>query len=189
MKPAVAAPATSSAIRVNLTVPVTRIGFGPFSIDPLEQVDAKLADLFAPLMVGAVTRRPSATGPSVEVYPLALPAGEGASIPLAQWGEFGFYNEGGLLALTVPWGMASWLRQKLGDAVVRGPKAGVSLDGTARVAKARVRLRLRPGMRAKVPLGALGEAGAKLEGPWPYMVRAGESRRGREAWWQPEPYA
>ena len=158
MKAAVAAP--SGAIRVNLTVPVTRIGFGPFSIDPLEQmIGAKLADLLAPLMVGEVTRRPSATGPAVEVYPLALPDGEGASIPLAQWGEVGFYNEGGLLALTVPWGMASWLRQKLGDAVVRGPEAGVSLDGTARVAKAWVRLR--PGMRASVPLGALGEAGVE----------------------------
>ena len=158
MKPALAS--QSGAIRVNLTVPVTRIGFGPFSIDPLEQmIGAKLADLLAPLMVGAVTRRPSVTGPAVEVYPLALPDGEGASIPLAQWGEVGFYNEGGLLALTVPWGMASWLRQKLGDAVVRGPEAGVSLDGTARVAKAWVRLR--PGMRASFPLGALGECGVE----------------------------
>jgi hypothetical protein len=159
MRPAVAAaPAPSSAIRVNLTVPVTRIGFGPFSIDPLEQmIGAKLADLLEPLMVGPITRRPSITGPAVEVYPLALPDGEGASIPLAQWGEVGFYNEAGVLALTVPWAMAGWLRQRLGEAVVRGPEAGVSLDGTARVAKAWVRLR--PGMRASMPLGALGEAG------------------------------
>ena len=160
MKATLAAPAPSGAIRVNLTVPVTRIGFGPFSIDPLEQmIGAKLSDLLAPLMVGEVTRRPSATGPAVEVYPLALPDREGASIPLAQWGEVGFYNEGGLLALTVPWGMASWLRQKLGDAVVRGPEGGVSLDGTARVVKAWVRLR--PVMRASVPLGALGEVGVE----------------------------
>ena len=62
-----------------------------------------------------------------------------------------------MLALTVPWAMAGWLRQRLGEAVVRGPEAGVSLDGTARVAKAWVRLR--PGMRATMPLGALGEAG------------------------------
>lgn len=160
MKAAVAAAAPSSAIRVNLTVPVTRIGFGPFSIDPLEQMlGAKLVDLLEPLMTGPVTRRPSVTGPAVEVYPLALPDGEGASIPLAQWGEVGFYNEGGLLALTVPWGMAGWLRERLGDAVVRGPEAGVSVDGSARVAKAWVRLR--PGMRASVPLGAFGEAGVE----------------------------
>jgi hypothetical protein len=81
------------AIRVNLTVPVTRIGFGPFSIDPLEQlVGAKLSDLLESLLVGPVTRRPSAAGPAVEVYPLALPDGEGASIPLGAWGEVGFYN-------------------------------------------------------------------------------------------------
>lgn len=159
MKAAIApAPAPSEAIRVNLTVPVTRIGFGPFSIDPLEQmIGAKLADILEPLMVAPVARRPSPTGPAIEVYALALPDGEGASIPLAQWGEIGFYNERGVLALTVPWGMAGWLRQKLGDAVVRGPEAGVSLDGTARVAKAWVKLR--PGMQARLPLGALGECG------------------------------
>lgn len=57
--------------------------------------------------------------------------------------------------LTVPWGMAGWLRKRLGDTIVRGPEAGLSIDGTARVAKAWVRLG--PGMRASVPLGALGE--------------------------------
>jgi hypothetical protein len=90
------APAPSSAIRVNLTVPVTRIGFGPFSVDPLEQlIGAKLADLLGRLMVGPVTRRPSATGPAVEVYPLALPDGEGASIPLTQWGGAGSTTRAG----------------------------------------------------------------------------------------------
>ena len=62
-----------------------------------------------------------------------------------------------LVALTVPWDMAGWLRQKLGDAVVRRPESGVRRDGSARVGKAWVRLR--PGMRASVPLGAFGEAG------------------------------
>jgi hypothetical protein len=144
-------------VRINLAMPVTRIGFGPFSFDPLEQmIGAKLADLLEPLMVGPVTRRPSEAGPALEVYPLALPPGEGASIPLGQWGDLGFRNDAGLLVLTVPFGMAGWLRQKLGDAIVRGPEAGLSVDGTARVAEAWVRLR--PGMRASVPLGVLGEA-------------------------------
>lgn len=156
MRPIVAA--ASHAIRIDLTVPVTRIGFGPLSFDPLEQmIGAKLADLLEPLMVGPVSRRPSEVGATVEVYPLALPDGEGASIPLGQWGECGFHAEAGLLALTVPWSMAGWLRKKLGNALVRGPEAAGSLDGTARIAKAWVRLR--PGMRASVPLGALGEAG------------------------------
>ena len=132
----------AEVIRIDLTMPVTRIGFGVFSFDPLEQViGAKLADLLVPLMVGPVRRRPSEAGPAVEVYPLALPEGEGASILLGQWGEVGFRNELGMLVLTVPWGMAGWLRQKLGDAIVRGPEAGMSVDGTARVAEAWVRLR------------------------------------------------
>ena len=117
---------------------------------------AKSPDLLEPLMVGPVTRRPSEAGPALEVYPLALPPGEGASIPLGQWGDLGFRNDAGLLVLTVPFGMAGWLRQKLGDAIVRGPEAGLSVDGTARVAEAWVHLR--PGMRASVPLGVLGEA-------------------------------
>lgn len=61
------------------------------------------------------------------MYPLALPDGEGASIPRAQWGKVGFCNEGGLLALPVPWDMAGWLREKVGDAVVRRPKARFGL--------------------------------------------------------------
>ena len=149
-----------TAIRVDLTVPVTRIGFCPLSLDPLEQmIGAPLATLLEPLMVGPVTRRPSAAGPAVEVYPLALPDGEGVSIPLGAWGEIGVANARGLLVITVPWGMAGWLRERLGTAIVRGPEAGVSLDGTARVA--RVWVRLRPGMRAGVPLGAFGEAGVE----------------------------
>ncbi len=148
------------AVRVNLTVPVTRVGVGPFQFDPLEQlIGAKLTDLLEPLLVGPVTRRPSDAGAAVEVYPLALPDGEGASIPLGPWGEVGFANRGGLLVLTVPWSMAGWLRQRLGDAIVRGPVAGLSIDGAARVAEAWVRLR--PGMRASVPLGVIGECGVE----------------------------
>ena len=163
MKPATTEAATarpSAEVRVNLTMPITRFGFGPFSVDPVEQmIGAKLSDLLESLMTGPVYRRPSAAGPAVEVYPLALPDGEGATVPLGQFGEIGFAAERGLLVLTVPWGMASWLRQKFGDALVRGPQEGLSLDGTARVATAWVRLR--PGMRASFALGALGEVGVE----------------------------
>ena len=148
------------AIRLNLTMPVTRLGFGPLSFDPVEQmIGAKLSDLLEPLMTGPVFRRPSDAGPAVEVYPLALPEGEGATIPLGQFGEVGFKNERGVLVLTVPWGMTSWLRQKFGDAVVRGPTEGRSLDGTAKVAV--VWVRLRAGMRASIALGAAGEVGVE----------------------------
>ena len=150
----------SREVRVNLCMPVTRLGFGPFSFDPVEEmIGAPIADLLESLMTGPTYRRPSEAGPAVDVYPLALPDGEGATIPLGQFGEVGVANEEGLLVLTVPWGMAGWLRRKLGDAVVRGPEAGLSLDGAARVGKAWVRLR--PGMRAGIPLGALGEVGVE----------------------------
>lgn len=158
MTPAVARRA--GEIRVNVCVPVTRIGIGVFSFDPLEQViGAPLADLLASLMTGPKFRRPSAAGAALEVYPLALPDGEGASIPLGQFGELGFFNEAGLLKLTVPWGMVGWLRQRVGDAIVRGPEEALSLEGSARVANAWVRLRA--GMRASFPLGALGEVGVE----------------------------
>lgn len=35
-----------------------------------------------------------------------------------QFEEIGFANEDGLLVLTVTWGMAGWLREKLGDAML-----------------------------------------------------------------------
>ena len=147
-------------IRVNLVMPVSRFGFGPFSVDAVEQViGAKLSDLLESLMTGPVYRRPSATGPAVEVYPLALPEGEGATVPLGAWGELGFRNDGGLLVLTAPFGMARWLRERLGTAIVRGPVEGLSMDGTARVVDCWVRLRA--GMRASYPLGALGEVGVE----------------------------
>ena len=153
-------PPPDESIRINLTLPVLRFGIGPFQIDPVEQfVGAKVADILSSLMTGPVFRRPSAAGPAVEVYPLALPEGEGASVPLGQWGELGFKNERGLLVLTVPLGFKGWVAQRFGDAVVRGPVEGLSFDGTARVAH--FAIRVKAGMKAAIPLGALGEIGVE----------------------------
>lgn len=151
------------ALRVRLTVPVTEVGFGPFRFDPLAQlVGAPLADLLAPLLDGAPSRRPSAAGPAVDVFPLAVPPGEGVSIPLGGFGEVGVANTGGLLDLTVPWSMSNWVTRKAGNAVVRGPEAALSVDGAARVA--RIWVRLGSGMRASLPLGSLGEIGVEAIG-------------------------
>ncbi|MCB9765623.1 MAG: hypothetical protein H6739_37965 [Alphaproteobacteria bacterium] len=154
-----ATPATRpQAIRVNLTLPVTRIGVGVFSFDPVAHaIGAPLAHVLAPLMVGPVTQRPSVSGPAVEVYPLALPEGEGLAIPLGAHGEIGFANDAGLLALTVPWAASGWVRQRLGDAVVDGPQQRQC--GAAWVATFRVRLRA--GMRASWPIGGIGEVGVE----------------------------
>jgi len=157
---AVVRPPPDESIRINLTLPVLRFGIGPFQVDPVEQlVGAKIAEILESLMTGPVYRRPSPSGPAVEVYPLALPQGEGAYVPLGQWGEIGFKNERSLLVLTVPLGFAGWVRQRFGDAVVRGPVEGLSLDGTARVAH--FAIRVKAGMRAAIPLGALGEIGVE----------------------------
>jgi hypothetical protein len=145
----------TAAIRVDVTVPVTMFGFGPFAFDALEQmIGTKLADLLAPLMVGPVSARPSAAGPAVEVYPLALPSGEGATIPLGAMGEVGVANDGGLIVAhgAVVDGVVGGAARR--GALVRGPEPALSLDGAARVAKLWVRLR--PGMRATVPLGECG---------------------------------
>jgi len=144
------------AIRVDLSVPVTRVAMGPFSFDPVEQmIGAKLVDLLEPLMVGPVRTEASPAGAPVDVYPLALPDGEGASIPLGKWGECGFYNDGGLLEITAPWATGPLLRSRLGDALVLGPEAGVGGDGRTRVVRAWVRLSA--GLSAAVPAGGLGE--------------------------------
>jgi hypothetical protein len=59
----------------------------------------------------------------------------------------------------VPLGFSGWVRQRFGDAVMRGPAEGLSLDGTARVA--RYAIRVRAGMKAAIPLGAIGEIGVE----------------------------
>ena len=152
--------AADGALRVRLTVPVTEVGFGPFRFDALAQlVGAPLADLVAPLLDGVPSRRPSAAGPAVDVFPLAVPPGEGVSIPLGSFGEVGVANDGGLLLLTVPAPMAKWAQERIGAALVRGPEAALSVDGSARVA--RMWVHLRRGARASLPLGSFGEAGVE----------------------------
>ena len=149
---------TVREIRINLALPITRVGFGPFSFDPLEQmIGVPLVEILEPMMTGPKYRRPSVSGPAVEVYPLSLPDGEGAAVPLGAWGELGFHAERGLLVLTVPMQGGKWVEQRLSGAIVRGPEQRLSLDRTARVVKYWVRLR--PGMKASFPLGALGEVG------------------------------
>ncbi len=150
--------ASDRAIRFRLVLPVTRLGVGIWSFDPIEQlVGAPVADLLEPMMTGPVERRPSAAGPAVDVYPLVLPEGEGMAIPLGQFGELAFANRDGLLELTVPLRAEAWVTGKLGRALVRGPERGVSLDGAARVS--RVWMPVAPGVRASVPLGTFGEIG------------------------------
>ena len=148
------------AIRFNLILPTARLGFGPLSFNPIEQaIGAPVADILESLMTGPVTQRPSQAGPSVDVYHLALPDGEGLTLPLGSWGELGFRNEAGLLVLTVPLPAESWIQRRLSGAIKRGPEHLLSQDGTARVA--RFWVQLAPGMNVGFPLGVLGEIGVE----------------------------
>lgn len=148
------------AVCIDLALPVTRVGIGFFSFDPVEQaIGMPIAEILASLLRAPMYRRPSVTGPAVDVYPLALPEGEGAVVPLGRFGELGFKNERGLLILTVPLQAKGWVLQRFAGAIVRGPVQGTSLDGAAFVAH--FALQLRPGMKAAFPLGALGEVGVE----------------------------
>lgn len=69
--------------------------------------------------------------------------------------KLAFAADDGVLVLTVPWSMAGWLRQRFGDAIVRGPEPAIALEGGARVA--RVWVVLREGMRGTLLLGTFGE--------------------------------
>ncbi|MCK6527718.1 hypothetical protein L6R50_09190 [Myxococcota bacterium] len=152
--------APDRSVRVDLTLPITRMGIGAFSFDPVRAlVGAPVADLLAPLLRAPVGRRPSASGVAVEVYPLALPEGEGMSIPLGHLGEVAFRNDAGTLVLSVPVPMAGWAARQLGDAVTAGPVRREALSGSAAVADFWVRLR--PGSRKSLPLGTLGELGVE----------------------------
>jgi len=143
---------------IDLTLPVTRVGIGIFSYDPVESfLGAPVSHFLEPLLRAPRFRRPSQAGPAVEVYPLRLPEGEGLSVPLGQWGDLGFANKHQLLVLTVPWHVKGWVEQRFAGAIVEGPRQGTSADGQAFVAH--FVIRLRAGMKAGIPLGALGKVG------------------------------
>lgn len=149
------------ALRVNLTVPTTTVRVGPFAFDGLKAlVGADLGELLAPLMVGARHQRPGAGGALLDVYPLAIPEGEGLSIPIRMMGAVGFRNLQGFLVLILPPAVAEVVREQLAGEIAAKMAAGPRFahgDGGAIVAEFAVRLV--PGMRKVLPLGGVGEIG------------------------------
>lgn len=143
-------------IRVRLSAPATRIAIGPLVVDPLaEFLGVSLREVLDSLLEAEPYPRTSSTGAAVEIFPLALPAGEGAVIPLGPLGEVALENDAGLLALTVPAAMAGWVSAQAAAMVVRGPERHRSTAGPAMLAQ--LWIRLRPSARAALPLGLLGE--------------------------------
>ncbi len=160
LKPPIA-PQGDLSIAFDLTVPVTKMGFGPFAIDPVAHfLGAPLIEILDSLLRSKPYQCPGAQGVAVDVFPLMLPEGEGASIDLAQFGEIGLANEDGLLRLTVPQSVEGWVGPRFGEAVVSGPMRGPASNGGVAVVSV-FHLRLQPGMKASLPLGMLGEVGVE----------------------------
>jgi hypothetical protein len=146
-----------SVIRVNVVLPVLRLGAGPFTFDPFEQlVGAKISHYLEPLMTGPMTQRRTEDGLLVDVYALALLEGEGASFPMGAT-EVGFFNDGGTLVLTVPVLVAPLVVARLGTALVRPPRAVGSV--------VEVPVQLRAGSRVSFPVGRLGEIAVEATSP------------------------
>ncbi len=150
------------ALRVNLRVPSTAVRLGPFAFDGINALlGVDLDDVLAPLMVGAKHQR-AILGVVVDVYPLAIPDGEGLEVPVKLLGALGFYNLRGLLVLVMRPAVAEALRgqlaSELGDGTAAGPRSRES-EGDGIVAEFAVRLRAV--MRKAVPVGSWGEVGVE----------------------------
>lgn len=96
----------------------------------------------------------------LDVDALAIPDGEGPSIPVKLVGDLEFRNHRRLL---VPAAVAEVVRQDLADKFTSkeaaGPRLVEALGGCRFVAEFAVRLR--PGKRKAVPLGKWGEIGVE----------------------------
>jgi hypothetical protein len=154
------------ALRVNLTVPTTTVRVGPFAFDGLKAlVGADLGEILAPLMVSARHQRAGAGGAILDVYPLAIPEGEGLSIPIRMLGEVGFRNLQGFLVLILPPAVAEVVREQFASEIAAKVAAGPRFtNGAGGAIVAEFAVRLVPGMRKAIPLGGVGEIGLEAAG-------------------------
>lgn len=143
-------------IRIDLSVPVLAFGVGPFKFDPVATfLGCSFEDIVESLLVAPSFRRRTGTGAELDVFPLALPDGEGAGLPLGRLGEASFQNRGGELVLHTPRGLRSMLLPRVQHLLVRPARVVRSDSGES----LEVALRLRPGLAFRLPLGSLGELG------------------------------
>lgn len=150
------------ALRVNLTVPTTAVRIGPFTFDGLKALlGVDLADVLGSMMIGPKLQR-AVVGGVIDVYPLAIPPGEGLSIPVKLLGEVGFYNYRGALMLVVPPALADVVKAQFASELAAGTAMGPGFRaGLTGATVAEFAVALRPGMRKAVPLGAMGELGVE----------------------------
>ena len=150
-------------LRFNLSLPSTRIRLGPIAIDGVEALlGFSLVQVLDPLMLAPRYTRQNAAGGEVEVYPLAIPDGEGLSVPIKRLGEIGLRNYKSYLILVLPAGLAEVMREQLAEDIAAkraaGPRPAKGTNGGLVVEFA---IALRPGMRKVIPLGQYGELGVE----------------------------
>ncbi|MFN7132386.1 MAG: hypothetical protein ACK4N5_09890 [Myxococcales bacterium] len=160
MNPALAKDPT--ALRVNLTAPTTAVRVGPFSFDGLKALlGVDLVEVLSPLMIGPKFQRPIVGG-VVDVFPLAIPDGEGLTIPVKIVGGVGFRNLCGVLILQVPPAAVDLVRAQLVAELAAGEALGPRhADNGAGGTVTEFAVRLRTGMRKAIPLGTFGELGVE----------------------------
>lgn len=153
----------ATALNVNLTLPSTKLRLGPVAIDGLAALlGVDLGEILRPLLREPAGTRTLPGGGLVDVYPLAIPEGEGLSVPIKHVGSLGFRNFRGFLVLIVPLAVAEPLRERLSAEIAGKQAAGPRFvhDESGGVA-AEFAVLLKPGMKKAVPLGALGELGVE----------------------------
>ena len=112
-------------------------------------------------MIAPKFQRP-VLGGVVDVYPLAIPDGEGLSIPIKLFGEIGFYNLHSALVLVVPVAAIDVVTAQLAAEIAAGDAAGPRVRvGSCGGHVAEYAVRLKPGMRKAVPLGSFGAIGVE----------------------------
>lgn len=149
----------SQTVNVNLLVPAVTVKLGFFELDPIKHtLGVSLEEVLSSLLLGPVERIPSPSGRGlVDVYRLGLPEGEGISIPLGNMGELGFWNEKGVLELTVPYQLGQSVMDRMREHVVEPAQTVRGSDGVTWCA--RITVRLRPGAATSLQVGGLGEIG------------------------------
>lgn len=148
------------ALRLNLTLPASQMKIGPVSVDPIQLLfGASLSEVLSSLMVGPKSQRTTPEGATLDVYPLAIPEGQGAAVPVRFQGEVGFRNYRGMFVLIVPASMSEVVRGQLAGEIAAKTAAGPRLSQGTSGPIAEYAIRLMPGMRKAVPLGAVGELG------------------------------